>query len=50
MMAMAEELGGALSIRRSRTGGICLRLGIPLTVLRRQRAGGQPPAEAGGDA
>ena len=50
MMAMAEELGGTLSIRRSRTGGICLRLDIPLTVLRRAEAGGQPPAAGGADA
>ncbi len=50
MMAMTEELGGRLSIRRSRTGGICLRLGIPLTVLRRHESGGQPSGEDGGDA
>ena len=50
MMAMAEELGGTLSIRRSRTGGICLRLAIPLTVLRCAETGGQPPAEGGADA
>jgi signal transduction histidine kinase len=49
MVAMAEELGGSLSIRRSRTGGICLGLDIPLTVLRRGPASGQP-AEAGDDA
>jgi signal transduction histidine kinase len=50
MMAMAEELGGALSIRRSRAGGICLRLDIPLTVPRRGTAAGQAPADGGGDA
>ena len=49
MMAMAEELGGTLSIRRSRSGGIYLRLDIPLTVLRRGSAVASP-AEAGGDA
>ncbi len=50
MMAMAEELGGTLSIRRSRTGGICLRLDIPLTVLRRAETGGQPPPDGGAGA
>ena len=30
MMDMAEGLGGTLSIRRSRTGGVLVRLGIPL--------------------
>jgi signal transduction histidine kinase len=30
MLDMTEELGGALSIRRSRTGGVFLRLSIPL--------------------
>ena len=49
MVAMAEELGGSLSIRRSRTGGICLGLDIPLTGLRHGPASGQP-AEAGDDA
>ncbi|MEV0600222.1 histidine kinase [Streptomyces sp. NPDC050315] len=32
MVARAEELGGILSIRRSRMGGILLRVGIPLPV------------------
>jgi signal transduction histidine kinase len=30
MMDMAAGLGGTLSIRRSRTGGVLVRLGIPL--------------------
>jgi len=32
MMDMAEGLGGTLSIRRSRTGGVLVRLGIPLPL------------------
>ncbi|GDY31629.1 MadS family sensor histidine kinase [Gandjariella thermophila] len=32
MLARAEELGGALSIRRSRMGGIRLRVDVPLPV------------------
>ncbi len=32
MLDMAEELGGTLSIRRSRTGGVFLRLSIPLPL------------------
>ena len=37
MLDMAESLGGTLSIRRSRTGGVLLRLGIPLPLSRRAR-------------
>ena len=29
MMEMAEGLGGTLSIRRSRAGGVLVRLGVP---------------------
>jgi signal transduction histidine kinase len=51
MLAMAEELGGALSIRRSRSGGVFLRLDIPLPPLGGGEADGRPPAEGrGGDA
>jgi signal transduction histidine kinase len=51
MLAMAEELGGALSIRRSRSGGVFLRLNIPLPLLRDGEADGRPLAEGcGGDA
>ena len=32
MLEMAENLGGTLSIRRSRTGGVLLRLTIPLPL------------------
>jgi len=49
MMAMAEELGGTLSIRRSRSGGIALRLDIPWTLGGRGAAG-SPPAGDGDDA
>jgi signal transduction histidine kinase len=48
MLAMAEELGGALSIRRSRSGGVFLRLDIPLPPLGGGEAGGRPPAEGRG--
>jgi len=48
MMAMAEELGGTLSIRRSRSGGIFLRLDIPLALCRRAEAGSRPSADGGG--
>ena len=52
MMAMAEELGGTLSIRRSRSGGVFLRRGHP--AGRRSGAArpvSRPPSEGcGGDA
>jgi signal transduction histidine kinase len=32
MLAMAEELGGTLSIRRSRSGGVLLCMDIPLPL------------------
>ena len=49
MLAMAEELDGALSIRRSRSGGVFIRLDIPLPLPGRRE--NQPPAEGcGGDA
>ncbi len=47
MLAMAEELGGALSIRRSRSGGVLLRMDIPLPVPGRG-AGRRPLAEGRG--
>ncbi len=51
MLAMAEELGGALSIRRSRSGGVFLRLDIPLPLLGGGAADGRASAEGcGGDA
>ncbi len=51
MLAMAEELGGTLSIRRSRSGGVLLRMDIPLPPLGRSDAGSRPVAEGrGGDA
>ncbi|HUZ83862.1 MAG TPA: hypothetical protein VMU66_04155, partial [Gaiellales bacterium] len=50
MLAMAEELGGTLSIRRSRPGGVFLRLDIPLPLPGRGGADGRPPAQGcGGD-
>ena len=57
MMAMAEELGGTLSIRRSSSGGIFLRLDIPLSlpgsvpgsVSGRNEAGRRRSAEDRGD-
>ena len=48
MMAMAEELGGTLSIRRSRSGGVFLRMDIPLAPFGRGEAVSRPPAEGGG--
>jgi signal transduction histidine kinase len=51
MLAMTEELGGTLSIRRSRSGGIVLRMVIPLPLLGRSDADSRPVAEGrGGDA
>ena len=45
MLALADDLGGALSIRRSRSGGVFLRLGIPLPLSGPRAAGGRLPAE-----
>jgi signal transduction histidine kinase len=51
MLAMTEELGGTLSIRRSRSDGILLRMVIPLPLLGRSDAYSRPVAEGcGGDA
>jgi hypothetical protein len=32
MLDVAENLGGTLSIRRSRAGGVLVRLGLPLSL------------------
>ena len=45
MLALAEELGGAMSIRRSRSGGVLLRLDIPLPPPGAAGPGIQPLAE-----
>jgi signal transduction histidine kinase len=51
MVARAEELGGTLSIRRSRSGGICVRLNIPLPLAgRTEPNGGQSAGGCSGDA
>ena len=51
MLALAEELGGALSIRRSRSGGVLLRLDIPLPLSGPGEADSRVAAEGcGGDA
>ena len=50
MLAMTEELGGTLSIRRSRSGGILLRMDIPLPLLGRSKADSQPLEGRDGDA
>src|SRR6266702_4684415 len=51
MLAMTEELGGILSIRRSRSDGILLRMVIPRPPLGRSDADSRPVAEGcGGDA
>jgi len=51
MLALAEELGGALSIRRSRSGGVLLRLDIPLPLSEHGEADSRRLAEGrGGDA
>ena len=51
MLDMADELGGMLSIRRSRTGGVLVRLGIPLPlpaclVSGTRRPSGAPPGSS----
>jgi hypothetical protein len=48
MMAMAEELGGTLSIRRSRSGGVFLRVDVPLAPSGRDEPVSRPPSEGGG--
>jgi signal transduction histidine kinase len=48
MLAMTQELGGTLSIRRSRSGGILLRMDTPLPQPRRGQAGSRPLAEGCG--
>lgn len=45
MLAMAQELGGTLSIRRSRSGGVLLRMVTPLPRLTRSEADGRLPAQ-----
>jgi signal transduction histidine kinase len=51
MLTMAEELGGTLSIRRSRSGGVLLRMDIPLPLSGRSEADSRQLAEGcGGDA
>ena len=51
MLALAEELGGALSIRRSRSGGVFVRLDIPLSLSEHREADSRRLAEGrGGDA
>ena len=47
MLDRAEELGGAQSIRRSRSGGVLLRLDIPLPLPGPREPGSGPPAEGG---
>jgi signal transduction histidine kinase len=50
MLERAEELGGTQSIRRSRSGGVLLRLAIPLPLPRSREPGsGQPMQGCGGD-
>lgn len=48
MLTTAEELGGTLSIRRSRAGGVVLRMDIPLPLPGRGDDGSWPVAEGGG--
>jgi signal transduction histidine kinase len=51
MLEMADELDGILSIRRSRLGGVLLRLDIPLPLPGRRPSGSRQPSEGrGGDA
>lgn len=51
MLAMAAELGGRLSIRQSRSGGILLRMVIPLPLLGPSDADSRPVARGrSGDA
>ena len=50
MLARAEEMGGTLSIRRSRSGGVCLLLDVPLPLPgRKDGDGAQPTAGCGSD-
>jgi signal transduction histidine kinase len=48
MLATAEELGGTLSIRRSRSGGVLLRMDIPLPLPGPGNGGSWPVTEGGG--
>jgi signal transduction histidine kinase len=48
MLGRAEELGGAQSIRRSRSGGVLLRLDIPLPLAGPKEPRSRPAAEGGG--
>jgi signal transduction histidine kinase len=48
MLATAEELGGTLSIRRSRAGGVVLRMDIPLPLPGPSNSGSCPVMEGGG--
>jgi signal transduction histidine kinase len=50
MLDRAEELGGTQSIRRSRSGGVLLRLDIPLPLPRPREPGSRQPTEGCGDA
>ncbi|MGO9159582.1 MAG: MadS family sensor histidine kinase [Streptosporangiaceae bacterium] len=43
MQAMAEELGGTLTIRKSRSGGVIIRVHIPLPLGGQDNAGPAPP-------
>ena len=47
MLALAEELGGALSIRRSRSGGVLVRLDIPLPPPTHDTTGAWTPGTGG---
>lgn len=47
MLALAEELGGTLAIRRSRSGGVLLRLDIPLPLFAPRVADSRPAPEDG---
>jgi signal transduction histidine kinase len=50
MLAMAQDLGGTLSIRRSRSGGVLVRMDTPLPQIRHSDADGRLLAEGyGGD-
>jgi len=49
MLNLADDLGGKLSIRRCRTGGVLLRLSLPLPGrpgVRQAGSGGLPPRES----
>ena len=46
MLGMADNLGGTLSIRRSRAGGVLVRLGIPLPLPACLASGSRRPSDA----